>query len=470
MTKFALLFPGQGSQYIGMGRQLHDRYAAARQLFEEASETLGFNLAELCFHGTKEELNMTANAQPAILTASVAAFRIYMEQQEREPAVLAGHSLGEITALTCAGSIAFADAVAIVRQRGLFMQEAVGLGAGAMAAISAIDAQSVREACEMASRGSESVVISNYNAPDQIVISGTSRGIADAGKALAAKGAVVIPLKVSAPFHSPLMRPAANKLGGVLASYSFAPMTLPVISNVTARPYAEPSEITGMLTNQITYPVLWVDSMRYAIEQGVSYAVELGPQAVLRNLMGRIDSSVRVYAYDKPEDAEALAAFEGGAGRKADGPAESGGVQAAHAAAGQGGIGSTDAAAGAGTQSAAAAAGGLGKVMARCLAIAVCTKNYNDDNGEYERGVVEPYRKIMKLQLELEGLGKSPTLAQAEEALVMLRSVFVTKRTPASEQEERFRQIIGETGAAELGDIVSGLLEKAEGKVVHGQI
>lgn len=457
MTKFALLFPGQGSQYVGMGKSLYERYPAAKQAYEEASEALGFDLAELSFHGKKEELNLTANAQPAILTASVAAFRVYMQEQQEQPAILAGHSLGEITALTCAGSIKFADAVMIVRQRGLFMQEAVGLGAGTMAAVSAIDVQYVKEACELASRDGESVVISNYNAPDQIVISGTSLGIAAAGKSLSAKGALVIPLQVSAPFHSPLMRPAANKLGDILASYTFAPMKQPVISNVTARPYSDPSEIGGMLTNQMTYPVLWVDSMRYAIEQGVTYAIELGPQAVLRNLMGRIDKSVTVFAYDKQEDVDALAAFEISAVQSAGTSVVRNDAQTAGAAADR-----MD------KQDLGASAGGLDKVLARSLAIAVCTRNHNDDSDEYTAGVIEPYRKIMKLQLELESEGKAPSLLQAKEALAMLRSVFVTKKTPANEQEERFKQIIDETGTdAELSDIVSELLQ-GEGKVVHG--
>ncbi|MCX7922790.1 MAG: ACP S-malonyltransferase [Clostridia bacterium] len=415
MKKLALIFPGQGSQYVGMGKALCDKYEVARQTFEEANEAVGFDLQKLCFEGSIEELTKTENTQPAILTASVAAFRVYMQETGVAPVYSAGHSLGEFSALTCAGAIAFADAVKIVKQRGKFMQEAVPIGLGGMSAIAGIDKSVIEAACLEASSIDEIVVVSNYNSPEQIVISGHQGAVNKAGEILKGKGARVIPLKVSAPFHSPLMQPAADKLEQEMKKYTYNQFKWPVISNVTALPYAEPEKIITNLTEQMVKGVQWQASMEYMANNGVGAAIELGPQVVLKNLMKKNAPSIVTYSYDKAEDVKAIEqAFE----KKAE---------------------SSD------TTKLDTLA-----VITRSMAIAVCTRNRNWDNDEYQSGVVEPYRKIQQMADELEREGKEPTMEQMKEALAMLKSVFTTKKTPVEEQIERFNQLFGETGTREL--------------------
>ncbi|OAB44757.1 ACP S-malonyltransferase [Paenibacillus glacialis] len=432
MTKLAFLFPGQGSQYVGMGKALYELFPIAKETFQEANETLGFDLTHLIFEGSKEDLTLTANAQPAILTASVAAYRVMRQTFDLQPSILTGHSLGEITALTCAEAISFSDAVAIVRKRGLYMQEAAGVDAGKMAAISGVSIETIEQACRSAMINGGSVVISNYNAPDQIVISGDSVSVTEVSEFLGKNGAIVVPLRVSAPFHSPLMHPAAEKLRAELSQYTYSPLKFPVISNVTATTYTDHSEIIETLSAQMTSPVRWVESMNYLVDQGIDTVVEIGPQAVLRNLMGRIDKNVFAFAYDKQEDVEKLRTRF--ASKEAAVPTLSSKYT----------------------------------VLTRCLAIAVCTKNHNTSIDAYEKGVVVPYRSIMQLQLELESVGAQPTLAQCKEALTMLHSVFVTKLTTVDEQKERFEQVLIETSTQLLlGDFITELLQ-LEGIEVHG--
>lgn len=412
MKKLALLFPGQGSQFVGMGKNLHDGFAAAKQVFEEANDCLGFDLKKLCFEGDMEELTKTENTQPAILTVSVAAFKAYMEEIAVEPLFLAGHSLGEISALTCSGAMGFKDAVRAVRQRGRHMQEAVAVGAGAMAAVSGADIKTIEVECEKLSTAENTVVISNFNSPDQIVISGHKNAVESVGNTLKESGAKVTFLKVSAPFHSPLMQPAADNFREELLKYEYGPMVYPVLSNVTGFPYEGPQKIVDNLTMQIVKPVQWMNSMKYLENRGIELVVEIGMKTVLRNMMKKISSAVEAYSYDNEKDVEKLKELY------APGSMLSGKDKL--------------------------------KLMTRCMAIAVCTRNTNWDNDEYNKGVVEPYRKVQALVEELEKNGKEPTKEQMEEALDMLRSVFITKRTPVDEQIERFNQVFRETGTKAL--------------------
>ncbi|MBW7474106.1 ACP S-malonyltransferase [Paenibacillus oenotherae] len=413
MAKYAFLFPGQGSQYSGMGKAMVDQYAAARRTFDEANDVLGFDLKELIFNGSSEQLTRTENTQPAILTVSVAAFRVFTEMFDIRPDYCAGHSLGEFSALTCAGAISFADALRIVRQRGKFMGEASG---GAMAAVAGIDQDVIEQECRNCSRDGQSVVISNLNAPDQIVVSGHTEAIGRMRESLSARGGIVIPLRVSAPFHSPLMEPAAIRLKEELIKYSYTPMQYGVLSNVTAKPYERESseEMIELLTEQMTSVVRWTESMRLLQEQGVTHAIELGPGMVLRNLMKKNAPGIITYSYDNEEDAAALQAVLQGAARKEEQPDN-----------------------------------GL-LLMTRCLAIAVCTRNGNEDQAAYTQGVVEPYRRVVKLVEECEESGRKPDKEQVRAAVDMLHSVFETKRTPQAEREERYCQLQEETGILEL--------------------
>jgi len=296
----ALLFPGQGSQFVGMGKALFERSAAARAVFEEADTALGFSLSRLCFEGPEEELKRTANTQPAILTHSVAAYR---DLQARFPERLeeadfaAGHSLGEYSANVAAGSLSFGDAVLLVRQRGLFMQEAVPPGAGAMAAIVGLPPEEVAAACREAAHG-EVVSPANFNSPEQTVIAGAAAAVARASAACTARGARrAIPLAVSAPFHCALMAPARERLRPLLEEARFADAAVPVVTNVDARPETRGSALRDALARQVDSPVRWVESVRALAAEGVDRGIEIGPGSVLAGLVRRIERGIAVESY-----------------------------------------------------------------------------------------------------------------------------------------------------------------------------
>jgi len=288
--KVAFVFPGQGSQFVGMGQALSEQSEAARHIFQQADEALGFSLSGLCFNGPEEELKLTANTQPAILTASVAVLAALKEQRpDFTPAFVAGHSLGEYSALVAAGALSFADAVKTVRARGQFMEEAVPAGQGAMAAVLNMERSALQAICEDVTASGHPVQPANMNCPGQIVISGSAEGVKLAGEQAKAAGAKrVLPLNVSGPFHSSLMQPAADKLQAVLAGVSVREATVPVVANVTARPVTEAAAIVEQLVSQVSAPVLWEDSVQWMVEAGVTTFVEIGPGKVLAGLIKKI--------------------------------------------------------------------------------------------------------------------------------------------------------------------------------------
>ena len=304
MGKVAFVFPGQASQYPGMGRELAEKYAAARAVFEEADKALGFSVSKLCFEGTDEELKLTANTQPAILTVSVAAARVLAEKG-LEPDFVAGHSLGEYSALVCAGSLKFADAVRLVRKRGTYMQDAVPQGIGAMAAIMGLSHAVVADVCKRAANG-DICTPANLNSPEQTVISGHAGAIKRAVELASQAGAKrAVILQVSAPFHSALMTPMQEKLEKDLRSTEFSKLRVPLATNVDADTIETGSEAREALIRQVSMPVRWEESVRLLIDEGVNTFVEVGPSRVLTGLLRQIERSAGAL---NVEDEKSLAA------------------------------------------------------------------------------------------------------------------------------------------------------------------
>jgi [acyl-carrier-protein] S-malonyltransferase len=304
-----ILFPGQASQFPGMGKELYDAYPAARAVFEEASEAAGMDIARLCFSGTDEELRLTENTQPSIFTVSVAAFRVLEAETGIRPLCAAGHSLGEYSALVAGGVLPLGGAARILRLRGKFMQEAVKVGEGAMAAIIGLSREGVEAACR---EGSSKGVVepANFNGGDQIVISGGADAVSAACAAAKAAGAKrALPLPVSAPFHCSLMRPAADRLAPELAAVLCGPFRFPVVANVTAEPYPGPKAVSETLVRQIVCPVRWEECIRRMKAMNVTVFIEIGPGKVLSGLLRRIEKDAVAASYCAPGELEAIRAL-----------------------------------------------------------------------------------------------------------------------------------------------------------------
>ncbi|WP_167957199.1 ACP S-malonyltransferase [Anaerosporobacter faecicola] len=411
MKSIVLLFPGQGSQYVGMGKELYTQHSIARKVFEEASDSLHIDMKKLCFESKASELMKTENAQPSILTTSYAAFSVYMQNEGIRPDYMAGHSLGEITALTCAGGIQFSDAVKIVKQRGRFMQEAVAIGSGCMTAVYGLDIDVIDRECKRFSTDGSLVSISNYNSENQVVVSGDVHAVSELENSLKQLGAVLTRLNVSAPFHCSLMQPAVDKLREELNQYEYRNLNYPVISNSFARPYSKYESIKENIVKQIVMPVRWLETMEYLYNNGITNAIEMGPGSILTNIIKKSGINMQSYSYEdaiKGKDKRPIQTMEMSIlSKKSD-------------------------------------------VLTRCLAMAVCTKNSNWNNDEYLEGVIKPYNSIKQLQEMLTAKGESPSKDQALKAMEMLKSVLTTKKIPKEEQIKIMEEIITETETEEL--------------------
>lgn len=297
--KIALVFPGQGSQKIGMLADLAGKFPQVQETFGEASDVLGYDLWALCQSGSDEEINLTERTQPLLLTASTAIWRIWQECGGVNPGVLAGHSLGEWSALVCAGVVSFTDAVELVRNRGRYMQEAVPAGVGAMAAVIGLADEDIEQCCSGAQSSEEVVSAVNYNAPGQVVIAGHTAAVERAIERCKTAGAKrALPLPVSAPFHTELMRPAAERLAREVENTVFSVPQIPVIHNVHGRTEADPGAIKALMVEQIYSPVRWVDCVKALVSQGVEVTVECGAGKVLSGLNRRIHKALAVHASD----------------------------------------------------------------------------------------------------------------------------------------------------------------------------
>jgi len=302
----AFVFPGQGSQAVGMGVRLAEAFPEARAVFEAADAALGEDFSRLLREGPLEELTLTRNAQPAILATSIAALRALEARSPVRPSVVAGHSLGEYSALVAAGALDFADAIRLTRRRGELMQSAVPAGTGAMAAIMGLDRAALEAVCAAAAQG-EVVSPANFNAPGQIVIAGHEKAVERASAAVAAAGGKAIALKVSAPFHCALMRPAAEGLAAALETVPVHAPRVPVVANVSAEAVTDPAEIKRLLVRQVDGPVRWSECVERLVALGVGTVVEVGPGKVLQGLVKRIDKSLRILGVEGPDDVAKLA-------------------------------------------------------------------------------------------------------------------------------------------------------------------
>ncbi|NLK26935.1 MAG: ACP S-malonyltransferase [Clostridiales bacterium] len=311
MEKTAFLFAGQGAQYIGMGKELYERYPICKQTFEEASESLSMDLAQLIFHGEKEELNLTENTQPAIVTMSIAAYRVLAEYHI-VPSVMAGLSLGEYSALTASGVFTLSQVVPLVQKRGRFMQEAVPQGIGKMSAILGLSQEKVVEACEEASSFGI-VEPANFNCPGQIVIGGENKAVDEACRLAKEKGALrAVELPVSAPFHTSMLKPAAEKLRIEMEDIRIGEMNTPVISNVNAEYISSSDEVKKLLYHQVMSSVLWEQTIRRMVADGVKNFIEIGPGKTLSGFVRKIDRKLGIYNVEDLASLEATVSALGG--------------------------------------------------------------------------------------------------------------------------------------------------------------
>lgn len=398
MKKTALVFSGQGSQYSGMGKMVYDNYKEARQIYEEAADILGFNISKLCFEGSRDDLISTKNTQIAILTTSIAMYKAYEYEIGLEPYCMAGHSLGEYSALVASGKLKFQDALKIVETRGKLMQDAVNDKGGCMSCIIGLDSHIVQNVCNKYCNRDSVVMISNYNSPKQSVISGNEEAVSSVCRELEEMGAKIIELEVRAPFHSILMKEAADKMAVYLGDFKFQDTKMPVISNVKAEPYNDTMEIYKLLPEQIVKPVRWNESMIFMEYMGVDTLIEIGPKSVLKKLTKHNCPYVDAYSYDIDEDVreirkKAVSCY----GAKKD---------------------EVD----------------WNIFIEKCIASAISTKNRNWDEKEYDEGVVKPYRMIKEDYYLMKDNNEKATMEEAKKAYHMLSSVLATKKVSDDER------------------------------------
>lgn len=415
MKNLAIVFSGQGSQYVGMGKALFEEHQIVRELFEQASDTLHLDMQNLCFEASADELNSTENTQPALLLCSVAAWQVFQQQTGLTPSYMAGHSLGELSALVAAGAMSVDTGLKLARSRGLAMSHCGNDGLTGMSAVTKLSREHLDKLYADFAGFGEKVVVANYNSPRQQVLSGDKALLSELGDTLKAEGATVIPLRVSGAFHSPFMAKAAEDFAQQLAEADITAPQIPVISNVTAQPHTDAASLRDLLVQQITAPVRWQDSLDFLAEAGINHFVEAGPKDVLKKLTATTLPNVKAFATDKAEDdkpmLEALAAP----------------IRAAKT---------------------------RPSVLGKCLAVAVATRNTNWDNTAYQTEVVQPYQKLKSLHETHQQEGGALADEQVSEAIQLLRQIMTCKGASIEEQSERLQQVASQTGSQQVAALL----------------
>lgn len=307
MNKVALLFPGQGSHFVGMGRDLFDKYGVAKQVFEEANDVLGYDITKICFEGSLLELNSLENMFPGLVMVCVALFKVNMLEIEIVPQFSAGHSLGEYAALTCAGALKFADVLKVIHRRGVLAQELADSGEGTMTIFSGVDPRTAEMECKKISNNQQIAVVSCYNSPSELAVSGHQEAVIQVEDQLIELGAQISPILTAPPMHCSLMQPVADELETELKKLSYHELQWPVLANVDALPYKEPMGILPKLKLQLTHPVQWLDTINYMANQGVDTFIEIGPQAVLTNLLKTHLKNITAISCATKDDRQSLA-------------------------------------------------------------------------------------------------------------------------------------------------------------------
>lgn len=396
------MFPGVGSHYTGMGAYLYHRYSMARETFEEASDTLHLDMTSLCFSkDQQQQLNRLEHAQAALVCVSVAAYRVFVQEMEFEPDAMLGYSLGEYSALCCAGAASLSDTLQLVYQRGAIVSRQAAAIDGTMAWVTNLEATVVEETCREMSTTADPVYLSAYDTPYKTSISGSHRMIRAVGEALVERGGIVIPIQMSGPFHSPWMQPAADEFKPLVHSVALRPPRIPVIANWNGRPYGDQvEEVATNLVLQLVNPVHWHSSAEYALQRGMRVAVEIGPKNVLQYLMKSLSPTLRTFTFDKEKDV--LEASRGLLVQDSD----------------------------------------YLSIMARCLTAVVAVKNRNASREEYAKYVMEPYRQIEARYEALRAAEERPLYEDAVAAIDMLKLALETKRVPVQEGNHRMQQAL----------------------------